>query len=637
MTMPPTGSDPKAGPARDGVIHQLDPVVANQIAAGEVVERPFSVVKELLENSLDAGATRVRVLLLEGGRERIEVVDNGSGLSPTDARLAFARHATSKLQAADELLAISTYGFRGEALASILSVAAVTLSSRRVNDTVGVRLRGAGGVDLEAAPVGCPVGTSVVVEDLFFNVPARLKFLRTAATELGHVIRLIDATALAHPALHVTLLHNDRKVVDYPPDADLARRVQAVLGDATADRLFVVEADGDYRVRGLLSEPSLSKSGPGALITLVDGRPVRDRTLQHAVAQAYGTLLDRGRYPVGVIAIDCPEGTVDVNVHPTKNEVRFVSTQAVHRAVEMAIRAVLERAPWVTASLDGGVAGVSGAAAASAGQVAEPGAGADDGRRLGTRPRPLPRGATWSPGGSWARARSASDRPNGSQSWLRQRQRADATAATTVGSSELPLAVGGGPYSGLRYIGQAGACFLVCESADRLVLIDQHAAHERVLFERFVVALRDGSFPSQRLLIPEVVALAPTEVAALAEDAGLLGRLGFEVEPSGERAVLVRAAPEILRGRQITAEVRRLAESLDDGGRGQQTTERLERYAATLACHAAVRKGDVMGPEAVRDLLEAMDAVDLAAWCPHGRPAVATAGFDEVGRWFNRT
>ena len=586
----------------------LDPLVANQIAAGEVVERPASVVKELVENSLDAGATRVQIRLTEGGRHLIQVTDNGCGLDSPSARLAFARHATSKLRSASELMSIGSFGFRGEALASILSVSQVTLTSRRPDAAVGVRLEGGGKTALEESPAGCPVGTDIQVRDLFYNVPARLKFLRTPATELGQVLRYVDALALARPSLHLSVVHNDRKVCDYPPDPDLARRAHAVLGPEVARRLYPVHDDDEYEVEGLLSDPGLDHVGPSQLVLLVNGRPVSDRTLQHAVTAAYGTLLERGRYPQGVLSLRCPPNTVDVNVHPQKTEVRFVSSQAVHVAVARAIRTMLAATPWALEPV------------------------------LPSQP------VLDAPAGETPRMRYGSEATLGVRdpaAWRAPLMRTGEWKAMATHEA-LPLPQGqaekqSGQWSSLRYIGQAGLCFLVCETQDALVLIDQHAAHERVLFEQFVRGWREGEYASQQLLIPVVVPLGPDQVAAMTEAQDLLSQLGFDIEASGERIVRVRAQPALLRARDVAEEVRALAASLVEGGRGQTTTQRLERSAATLACHAAVRAGDPMTAQAVADLLKSMDGVDLSAHCPHGRPVTMRARFEDVGRWFNRT
>ncbi len=589
-------------------IELLDPLVANQIAAGEVVERPASVIKELVENSLDAGANYIQIRLKEGGRTLVQVIDNGYGLDGASAKLAFLRHATSKLRTAEELMGIATFGFRGEALASILAVANVTLTSRRADMDVGVRLTGGGAVALREEPAGCPVGTDIQVADLFFNVPARQKFLRTAATELGQILRFVDALALARPDLHLTVHHNDRKVADYPADPDLMRRTHAVLGANVAARLYPLADDYEYQVRGLLSEPGLHHGGPGQLTLLVNGRHVADRTLQHAVISAYGTLLERGRYPIGVLAVDCPEGTVDVNVHPAKTEVRFVQSQAVFASVVRAIRGMLAGTPWVKEPLAERLPVPPGTP---------------------TTPRDV---ATWQP---MREQLPSAWRPSAVQPY-RPTQPSFSGVADS-GQPPLPEAQPEATtYSGLRYVGQIGKCFLVCETADAFVLIDQHAAHERVLFEQFVQRARTSGYAMQQLLIPQTIPLIPVEVAALDEAAELLAPLGFVIEAAGQRAVRVRAQPAILRDRDVAAEVRALAVSLTQGGRGAGTLETLERAAATLACHAAWRAGDTMMPDDVQRLLREMEGVDLSAYCPHGRPVVFRANWSEVGRWFGR-
>jgi len=619
-----------SAPTTFPVIALLDPTVANQIAAGEVVERPASVVKELVENSLDAGATRIQVRLHDGGKQRIQVIDNGCGLDGPSARLAFARHATSKLRRAEDLGDLHTFGFRGEALASILAVADITLTSRRADMAVGVRLVGGGSVALAEEPAGCPVGTDLVVANLFAHVPARLKFLRTPATELGQVLRFLDALALARPDLHLSLHHNDRKVCDYPPDADLRRRAHAVLGKDVALRLYAVEDTLEYEVRGLLSEPGLHHAGPGQLVLLVNGRPVADRTLQHAIAAAYGTLLERGRYPVGVLSLRCPPDTVDVNVHPAKTEVRFVASQDVHAAVHRALRAMLAATPWVKAS----VAPVNAPVVPHQADRNSAGSATPDARAEAPQV-PDVAGQSYPVAAGYRHAAPSRTAPTWTAGWSARATASDALAPAPS-QAELPVAATG-PYSSLRYVGQVGRCFLVCETEGAMILIDQHAAHERILFEQFVTRARSGGFASQRLLIPVIVPLAPAEVGALAEAGELLAQLGFDVEVSGERSVRLRAHPSALANRDPGAEVRAIAASLVEGGRGRSTTELLERSAATLACHAAVRAGDWMEPGDVADLLRQMDAVDLSGYCPHGRPAVLRARLDEVGRWFHRS
>ena len=593
-------------------IQLLDPLVANQIAAGEVVERPASVVKELVENSLDAGASHIQIRLRDGGRLLVQVTDNGCGLDAASARLAFQRHATSKLRTADELMAIQTFGFRGEALASILAVANVTLTSRRGDMEVGVRLTGGGAVTLREEPAGAPVGTDIQVADLFFNVPARLKFLRTAATELGQILRFVDALALARPDLHLTVHHNDRKVSDFPADPNLPARAHAVLGSDIARRLYPLEDTLEYQVRGLLSDPGLHHGGPGQLTLLVNGRHVSDRTLQSAVAAAYGTLLERGRYPVGVLAVDCPAQTVDVNVHPAKTEVRFLHSQTVFGAVVRAVRAMLAATPWVKAPIT--------VQTHTLGDEVESAPAQPPLREQlpsAWRPSPVRPFKHTQPFTSQVMAAQPAAEP-------------EPALQPRLPHAEAPS------YTALRYIGQIGRCFLVCETADAFVLIDQHAAHERILFEQFVQRSRTEGYAMQQLLIPQTIPLVPSEVAALLEVGETLHLLGFDVEAAGERAVRVRGYPAILRDGEAAGEIRALAASLAGGGRGADTLQTLERAAATLACHAAWRAGDVMAADDVQRLLRDMEGVDMSAYCPHGRPVLFRATWEEVGRWFGR-
>ncbi len=642
-------------------IRQLDPHVANQIAAGEVVERPSSVVKELLENSLDAGATAVTLHLDEGGRARIRVVDNGHGMGPEDAQLAFARHATSKITAADELMRIGSYGFRGEALASILSVARVTLITRRAEDELGVRITGGGDAALATSPVAAPVGTDLCIDDLFFNVPARQKFLRTAATELGHVLRLIDAVALARPSVSWTLVHNGKTLCDYPAAESLEARARKVFDAELAPRLYTFASQEDYAVEGLLSDPDTTRGSPSGLTFLVDGRPVRDKTLQHAVVQAYGTLLDRRRFPVGVLHLRCPPGTVDVNVHPAKTEVRFVSSQAVHRAVGRAVRGMLAATPWLQPPLlqeraspyNAEASGAPEPAAATPRHAASweqprrqratpaPWAesrsssrGAADPRAGAGRPaRPVGEGhPTWPRnvrgwGAAPPAARSVAP-PHGGPPHATPTSTASAAGgadATLLGDVRAASALNLGA---ARYVGQVGARYLVLDTPSGVALVDQHAAHERALQLQFGAQLSEGALPAQRLMIPRVVALGPMAAATLLGHDALTSTLGFELAPAGERSVLVRTSPDVLRPDQIEPSLRALASDLVAGALGHAPSA--SRAATALACQAAVRAGDAVTPAWAQRVLTALADEPLERFCPHGSPALSFVAFADL-------
>ncbi|MEY3012998.1 MAG: hypothetical protein RIT45_1733 [Pseudomonadota bacterium] len=592
------------GPARIGL---LDPLVANQIAAGEVVERPSSAVKELVENALDAGATRVAVELDDGGKTRIEVADNGSGIIAEDAVLAFARHATSKIHDADELARVLSYGFRGEALASIAAVARVALETRPHDAELGARVEVEGSANPSHRPIRCAAGTRVIVRDLFFNVPARAAFLRAAATELGHVIRLLEHVALARPGLHLLLHHNGRKVLDLPARDSLQARAADVFGAEVAERLYPVSAPEPYAIDGLLSGPGMTRGSGSGLLLVVDGRPVRDRALAHSVLTAYGDALERGRHPVGVLHLRAPAGTVDVNVHPAKAEVRFASSRAVHAAVGHAVSGLLERAPW----FGGETVGATASSPAPTPSMLP----------LAPTPRAAPR--TSNPSAAAApRAAPGSARPSGEF----RRGAGTPTADPGLPARQAPLAAvpsapvaraSGGP----RPIGQLGHGPLVVDHDGHFLLLDPHATHAFVLRAQ----LRREPPSSERLLLPRLVALEPGAVRDRLARADAFARLGFVFEAAGTRAVLVRAYPSVVPLGRIEAAVAAMT-GADD--------------IAALACCAAVAEDEAVGGGLLRFLLDALADVDpgfeaLLRFAPHGRPAAVrmshAALFDRIG------
>ncbi len=612
-------------------IRILDPLVANQIAAGEVVERPSSVVKELVENALDAGATSVEIDVDDGGRGRIEIVDNGRGIEPEDAPLVFARHATSKLQSAHELASIASYGFRGEALASIASVGRVLLHSRRPDAELGVEVTIEGSAAPAVRPIHCGVGTRIVVRDLFFNTPARAAFLRGAATELGHIIRLVEALALARPELSLSLRANNRKVASYPAREALQQRALDVFGAEVAADLYPIALDGPYRLRGLLSSPAVNRGTPASLFLVVDGRPVRDRTLGHSVVAAYGDAMERGRHPVGVVHLDVPPGAVDVNVHPTKAEVRFASSRAVHAAIGEAVRSMLDDAPWAARVIGtapgapvqlalGGVARATrpassaapsppvAVAAGSAPTAAlEPWRGPADGRRSVSRGTPAP-----APGASVRASASAG---------------AASSAAVAQATPDPAAAATGAPPPALRlwrFFGPVGDRWLAFGRGDGLCLLDAHDAHERQLLGRLIAARAAGALQTHRLLVPRIVPLSPDELQALTAAEPLWRAFGLDFAPAGEQALLLRAHPVDVPLGRVEGAVRALAEAL--AARPSPLSEpcgdaALRWGAGILACHAAVQAGDELGPAFVDALLSGTAGLDLLAPGRHGTPA----------------
>ncbi len=599
-------------------VRVLPDVIANQIAAGEVVERPASVVKELVENSLDAGAGRIAVELEQAGTALIAVIDDGEGMSREDAECAFARHATSKLAQVDDLLRISTLGFRGEALASIGAVGVTTLVTRRRDDLAGTRVVVRDSEIVEVIEAGTPAGTRIEVADLFANTPARRKFLRAPATEVGHVSELLTRLALAWPQVAFRLSHNGRTLMDHSAVEEHGERVRQVLRAERAQGLLAFRHESaSGTVHGWISNTHLTFPSQRQIFTYVNRRYVRDKVVTHALLAGYSTLLMHGRYPAAVVFVEVPFDEVDVNVHPAKSEVRFRRSGAVH---DLLVQAVQKRLRSEDSDhRAGGEVQPSTAGSPLAGQIPlRPVPGFPHGSRLGLRPSPGFGGP------------AASDRPPlGTPS-------VPADFDPTIVARPSP-ADGGGFFARLRLLGQVFGGYLICQGDDQLVMIDQHAAHERVMFERLRDSQREGMVPRQRLLVPVVVDLGAREAALLRDHLDRLTELGFEVEPHAGDAFAVRAVPALLGDSDAAGLVRDLAEDLVDIGRSRRLDDANESILSRLACHSAVRVGQSMSPDQVQALLRAMDHTDFSGHCPHGRPSFITLGRGDFERWFKRT
>jgi len=581
-------------------VQRLSSDLANKIAAGEVVERPASVVKELLENALDAEATRIKVEIDLGVLNRIRVSDDGIGMDPTDLTLSVERHATSKIATVDDLARIGTYGFRGEALPSIASVAKVTLTSRARGSDEATEIVIDGGRAAEARPVGASVGTSVLVQDLFFNVPARRKFLKSTATESAHVGEAVLFAALARHDVAFTLSRDGKVAREHLRASSRRERVRDVIQE---ERLEECTGErGPMRFEAHLAPPERARAGAVGLHLFVNGRPVRDRLLARAVANAYGSVLELGRYPVGVLYLELPFELVDVNVHPQKAEVRFADGRAVFDAVTRELSAALAHAfsipelgpgsrPWFVPqrpTLPAPLAPLPEPMADALGH-----AGSTPYGEWATMPIPL----------------------------------ADGAPAELFGRPSF--------YGSLRYLGQAGGMFLVCEGADGVYLLDQHAAAERVTFERLRAAFLEQHLASQRLLVPEVIVLSPAEHALLEEHADDALLLGVEVRILSGSSVAVHTVPALLARANAERLVRDLVAEL---GRASKRPFRdaADLVLATMACHGSIRAGDALSPEEATALLRALDSVDFAGHCPHGRPVVMRLPFSELERRVGR-
>lgn len=595
-------------------VHRLSDELANQIAAGEVVERPASVVKELVENALDANATRVNVDVEVGGSTLVRVVDDGEGMSPADAELALERHATSKIALLEDLFRLGTFGFRGEALPSIGSVSKLTLRTRTRSANEAHEIEIHGGKTIASRPAGAAVGTTVEIRDLFFNVPARRKFLKATATESAHVGEVLLGAALARPDVTFTLSRDGRVVREWLRAPSRVERARAA--SQGENLIHATAARGPLRIEAMLAAPERARSGATGLSLLVNGRPVRDRQLARAVAHAYGSVMESGRYPVGVVWIDLPSELVDVNVHPQKAEVRFTDARGVLDAVTRELHAVLGAAFNLP----------------DVGQSPFAHFGARD-ARPDTRERfALPALQTLSAAAERALGLAGSAGSNSSS--LPHASHPD---PIPVPETNLFVSVAERPalYGAMRFVGQVHGMYLLCEGADGLYVIDQHAAAERVTFDRLRIAHGKREMAMQRLLVAEVVEMPPADVAVLEENAAAVAALGVEVRAVGDGAVAVHALPALLRKPDPARVVRDLAGELSKQG-GRALSGALDLVLATMACHGSIRAGDAIAPAEAQALLVALDKVDFAGHCPHGRPIVMRLPWNELERRVHR-
>ncbi len=610
-------------------IHILPEDLCNQIAAGEVVERPSSVVKELLENSLDSGATDILVELEAGGKRLIRVTDNGCGMNRQDAFLAFERHATSKIRTADDLFALHTLGFRGEALASIASVSRLRLKTCDNEDGLGQQIYAEAGRVKSAEEMGMPRGTVVEVRNLFFNLPARKKFLRKEETELGHAADVVTKQALANPGISFRLKHNERLLLDLRREKGLEERVAALLGRSLLkDLLRVSEAEGeDLKLTGLISQPQLNRSAGTHIYTFINGRYIRDRVVQHAVMEGYRHLLMKGRYPIAILFLEIDPGKVDVNVHPTKHEVRFREQALVHDFIAVALQRTLKPAGWLSepAVADGGhekMAGASfadpSAAAAAAPQVNEPDPG-----YFPLQERRGAEGVTAFAGNSLPSSGPAISPPVPSSS-------ADDPQPT------LSIDDPSGFFSRLQILGQYHQSYILCQDGDDLVLIDQHAAHERVGFEKLRHAYAAGRIPSQSLLFPEILELDFNSANALSQQMDELALLGFEIEPFGGKSFALKAVPQLLGHQAVAGLVTDVALELERLGKTGALRDSIDEILITMACHSVIRANQALSFPEIRALLAELDQIDFKANCPHGRPVLKRLSLAEIERMFRR-
>jgi len=581
-------------------IRILAPHEAAKIAAGEVIERPSSIIKELLENSLDAGATEITVEIREGGLALIRVADNGCGIEPGELRIAFERHATSKVQGEEDLWRIATLGFRGEALPSIAAAGDVELVTRVSGNDVGARIRLRGGEVVEEGAGAAAPGTVVTVRSLFAAQPARLKFLRGAASEATHATAVVTHYAMAYPHVRFVLSVDGRVTLQTDGTGSLIDAVSAVYGADVARSALEIDAppanEGEIGVRGVAIDPVMHRATRNYIGLYVNRRWVRNRALTFAVEEAYQGMLPVGRHPIAVLDLRVPHDEVDVNVHPTKAEVRLRREREVFAVLQRAVRRALsDRAPVPQAT------------------------------------------SLWSPSpSSSASAPPLVLRPQPSQpplpSPLPSRETAHPSAiAPSDGAAHQAPMIDRLPV--LRAVGQVGNTYVIAEGPDGMYLVDQHAAHERVMYERFLSAAEAGAPDVQGLLAPLTLELSPQHQALLGEHAEALARLGFEVDHFGDAAFVVRAVPSALAGDDVAAQI---VELLDRMRREDAPADAAHRVAASLACHAAVRAGMSMSHEEQRELLRQLEGCATPRTCPHGRPTMVHLAADAIAREFRR-
>ncbi len=592
-------------------IRVLAPDVAAKIAAGEVVERPASVIKELVENAIDAGAKTVRVEVQQGGKRLMRVMDDGRGIAAEQVPLAFARHATSKLASIDDLSRVTTLGFRGEALASIAAVSRLTLVSRPTEQPAATRIRFEDGRQVDLGPAGSPGGTIITIENLFYNVPARLKFLKADATEMGHIQRIVSHYALAYPHIRFSLQNDGRQTFQTSGNGELFDALAALFGLETARQMIWVESDPDDAtaggpvVSGYAGSPTLHRGLRDQLIFFVNRRWIQDRALNQAVVQAYHTFLPTQRYPIAVLNIDLPPEQVDVNVHPTKAEVKFQEPRQIFKVVQRTVREAV----------------VAAAPVANYGQQVTPDFGPDFGGHAGDT-------APWHTAGGHGSAHNQlgfevqRTSPTAFDHWDFE----ESEEPSLGGSDKMPL---------MRVIGQVQQMYIVAEGPDGLYLIDQHAAHERILYEKLMAQKAEAAVARQQLLEPVTVELPPGQAALLEAEGEVLTAVGFEIEPFGGHTYRLRAVPEML-GHTDPAQalVDILAEMTD--GAIPLARETHEKVAITVCKRASVKGGQTLSREEMRELVRQLEATTAPRTCPHGRPTMVHLSPAQLAREFGR-
>jgi DNA mismatch repair protein MutL len=626
-------------------IRILPEIISNKIAAGEVVERPASVVKELVENALDADSTKIVVEVEKGGRRLIRVSDDGGGMGRDDALLALERYATSKIASDSDLFSIRSLGFRGEALPSIAAVSRFTIVTREKRSDAGTEIRVSGGKIEQVADIGAPPGTMITVENLFFNTPARRKFMKSVTTEMGHVADIVAAIALGRPEVSFRLMHDGRILKSWPATADRLDRVADVLGAKLRGELYPVARSAEFgAIDGWVSDPKQFRSTSRGVFIFVNGRHVRDRVIRHALFAGYRQRLVKGQHPVATLFITVPHDQVDVNVHPTKNEVRFAQQRSIHDLVQSAVAETLDRRdrpqwgrpeeprpgflqnqPRISENLD-----ITYEAKGSGREAKRLNGGSHDpasaGRFRGRDAEALRR----------LHHDKANPLQNAINSTLSRSAGEMAPEAADRRSPEQAALWKKTEFGGLRVIGQLHNSYVLCESEGGLVLLDQHAAHERILYERLKRRSDRLKKEAQRLLIPETIELSFYEAGVLERLAAEFDAVGLEIDPFGTNTFVVRSVPAMLAGRDIAPLVREIVDAVAAVGFGDGPESSVDESLKLMACHGAIRARQALSDRQIRELLQELDGCENPSHCPHGRPTWLRWSIRELEKSFKR-
>ena len=586
-------------------IKVLPESLANRIAAGEVVERPASVVKELVENSIDAEAKEITIHIKAGGRRLIKVMDNGKGMEGDDALLSLERHATSKISEDEDLFRVSTMGFRGEALPSIASVSKMRIITKSSGSLAGTQIYCEGGKIRDVSEAGCPTGTIVEVNALFYNTPARLKFMKTEMTEFGHIADTVTQTALTNSDIHFKLFRNDKLTVNAPGTGDPLNRAVELLGKDIHRNLYPVSLKGDsIEITGFISQPNFTRSTGKAIYTYVNNRYIRDRVVNHAIMEAYRTFIMKGRYPVVILFINIPFDQVDVNVHPTKREVRFREQGTVHGRIVEALSATLRERPWI--------------------------------KQKSVIREEISFSGTKTENYSYGVEEAVLDY-SPSEKGIHIPEQETVSRKEPVPPEQIRFVREDSLFfSGLTPVGQVKDSYIVCSCDEGLILIDQHAAHERVIFETFKKKSGGSGVPCQRLLIPHRLELNYGQAGILEQQLDKLSDFGFVIEPFGGDTFIIKAVPRILMETDYAQIILDIIDELRTYGTSLKFEESVEKILVLMACHGAVKAGQRLNRTEIETLLGKLDSVGAPTHCPHGRPLLKKITYDEIERMFKR-